>query len=59
MKSATRKLPKPEAVRDAKVILGAASKCIWQQCGENGDPKRRTASSWGVSTKSTKGEGSK
>lgn len=54
MKSATRKLPKPEAVRDAQVVPGVALRCVQAQDGGGTNPKHRTENYWGCKSTSSK-----
>lgn len=39
-------------VRDAKEDVGSAKRCIEQQVGANGNPKKRDANEWGIGAKS-------
>lgn len=41
-------LPPAETVRDAKEDVGSAKRCIMQQVGGDGNPKKRATNHWGV-----------
>ena len=40
--------PKAAAVKNAEEVKGCARKCIDEQVGQNGNPKKRDASHWGT-----------
>jgi hypothetical protein len=54
MKAPRTKLPKSEAVRDARVVSGAALRCVEAQGCNESSPKHRTANSWGVKSTASK-----